>query len=192
MYNEELNEALESAYNNGYTQALLDMDADIDNKSEECINIFDDSYFSSAIESGRAKYNKLGVPLNSKAKKYDYEMKYGEELIKRRNAKSKFSDERRKRVARKDNLNNSSYYTKKDDKGNPHHYSPNAFRYSNRPAVRAKREYLMDTNGIDMSDTDNKIRYSSKRKAFNYASRDGHGTPGYERHAIQTYHTHKK
>ena len=58
MYDEELDMALEDAYGDGYVQALLDMDADIDDIAEEDVDIFDDNYFDEAMEGPAREYRK--------------------------------------------------------------------------------------------------------------------------------------
>ena len=52
MYNDELNMTLESAYNEGYYQALADMGYEFDgDEASEDVNIFDENYFTVAAES---------------------------------------------------------------------------------------------------------------------------------------------
>ena len=58
MYDDELDMTLESAYDDGYVQALLDMDADIDDIAEEDVDMFDDNYFDEAMEGPAAAYRK--------------------------------------------------------------------------------------------------------------------------------------
>lgn len=58
MYDEELDMALEDAYDDGYVQALLDMDADIDDIAEEDVDIFDDNYFDEAMEGPAREYRR--------------------------------------------------------------------------------------------------------------------------------------
>ena len=67
IYDEELGMALEDAYNDGYAQALLDMDADPDDIAEENVDMFDD-YYDEAMEN-RAIYDTDGNPVNNKAKR---------------------------------------------------------------------------------------------------------------------------
>lgn len=61
MYNDELDYALESAYEDGYRQALADMGYEFDD-AEEDVDMFDADYFNEAME---------GNPVN-KAKKNAY------------------------------------------------------------------------------------------------------------------------
>lgn len=56
MYDEELNMALEDAYDDGYVQALIDMGIDPEDIAEEDVDIFDDNYFDEAMEGN--KFNK--------------------------------------------------------------------------------------------------------------------------------------
>ena len=67
MYDEELDMALEDAYDDGYVQALMDMGVDPDDIAEEDADIFDENYFDEAME---------GNPEN-KAKRREWEIKNG-------------------------------------------------------------------------------------------------------------------
>ena len=78
MYNDELNMALESAYEDGYYQALADMGYEFDDIADEDVDIFDEDCFDDAME-GRAIY-KDGEPVNNKARKRDAMTAYGHEL----------------------------------------------------------------------------------------------------------------
>ena len=67
MYDEELDMALESAYDDGYTQALIDMGVDPNEIAEEDVDMFDDNYFDDAMEGNAA----------NKAAKNAYMMSHG-------------------------------------------------------------------------------------------------------------------
>ena len=67
MYDEELDMALEDAYDDGYVQALIDMGVDPGEIAEEDVDMFDDNYFDEAME---------GNPEN-KAKKNAYIASHG-------------------------------------------------------------------------------------------------------------------
>ena len=54
MYDKELDMALESAYDDGYVQALMDMGVDPDEIVEEDVDMFDDNYFDEAMEGNKA------------------------------------------------------------------------------------------------------------------------------------------
>ena len=56
MYDEELDMALEDAYDDGYVQALMDMGVDPDNIAEEDVDMFDDNYFDEAMEGPAREY----------------------------------------------------------------------------------------------------------------------------------------
>jgi hypothetical protein len=77
MYDEELDMALEDAYDDGYIQALIDMGVDPDDIAEEDVDMFDDNYFDEAME---------GNPEN-KAKRREWEVKNGSQY-----GKSGFAD----------------------------------------------------------------------------------------------------
>ena len=78
MYNDELDMILESAYEDGYYQALADMGYEFDDEAIEDVDIFDEDCFDDAME-GRAVY-KDGEPVNNKARKRDAMTAYGHEL----------------------------------------------------------------------------------------------------------------
>ena len=67
IYDKELDMALESAYDDGYVQALMDMGINPDDIVEEDVDMFDDNYFDEAME---------GNPEN-KAKRRKWELKNG-------------------------------------------------------------------------------------------------------------------
>ena len=54
MYNDELNEALESTYDDGYVQALIDMGVDPDEIAEEDVDMNDD--YDEAMEGPAREY----------------------------------------------------------------------------------------------------------------------------------------
>lgn len=69
MYNDELDMALESAYEDGYYQALADMGYEFDDEDEasEDVDIFSEDYFDEAMEGNpenKAKKNEALVRQN--------------------------------------------------------------------------------------------------------------------------------
>ena len=56
MYNEELDMALESAYDDGYVQALLDMGVDPNEIAEEDVDMYDD--YDEAMEGPAREYRR--------------------------------------------------------------------------------------------------------------------------------------
>jgi hypothetical protein len=58
MYNDELDMILEDAYEDGYYQALADMDYEFDDEASEDVDIFDEDCFDDASEGAARDYRK--------------------------------------------------------------------------------------------------------------------------------------
>jgi hypothetical protein len=105
MYNDELDYALESAYEDGYYQALADMGYEFDD-AEEDVDIFDEDCFDDAVE-GRAVYSYIGTPINNKAKRQKYDRLHGTDMATQAGRDASYDDA--KRISRSNAKLGSAY-----------------------------------------------------------------------------------
>ena len=105
MYNDELDMILESAYEDGYYQALADMGYEFDD-AEEDVDIFDEDCFDDAVE-GRAVYSYIGTPLNNKAKRQKYDRQHGTDMATQVGRDANYDEA--KRISRSGAKLNSAY-----------------------------------------------------------------------------------